>query len=63
MSWEVENNIKQNDARNGKNMQNSAKIKKNPKLSKNVPFFSPRKHLFCLEKTVKIDVSIYERVQ
>ena len=64
MFWEVECNIQQNDAREGKTMQTSAKIHQiYAKLCKNKLFFSALKHLFCLTKTVKIDVSTYESVQ
>ena len=63
MVWEVECNIKQNDAREGKNTQSSAKLHQNcAKLCKNMPF-SAIKHLFCLKKNGKIDVSTYESVQ
>ena len=45
--------IKQNDAREGKHMQNCAKIS---------PLFA-YKTLVLLKKTVEIDVSTYESVQ
>ena len=59
MFWEVDCKIKQNDAREGKNVQISAKIHQNDaKLCKSKPI-SVIKHLFCL-KMVKIDVSTYK---
>ena len=64
MFWEVECKIKQNDAREGKNMQNSSVIhkKKYAKVCKNKHFFG-YKTLVSLKKTFKIDISSYESVQ
>ena len=62
--WEIQSKMMQNDAREDNNMQISAK--KSPTLCKmvqNACHFSPMKHLFCLKKTVKIDVATYESVQ
>ena len=62
MFWEIECN-KQNDAREGKNMQISAKIhQKYAKSSTNMQRFA-YKTLVLLKKTVKMDVSTYESVQ
>ena len=63
MFCEVDGEIKQNDAREGKNMQISAKYhQKYAKLCKNKPFFA-YETLVLFKKTVKIDVSTYESVQ
>ena len=60
---EIDCKIKQNDEREGKNMQISAKIhQKYAKLCKNKPFFG-YETLVLLKKTVRIDVSTYESVQ
>ena len=53
---EVACKIKQNDAREGKDMQNFAKRHQNMQNRPKKCLFSPIKHLVCL-KTVKIDVS------
>ena len=62
MFCEVDCEIKQNDAREGKNMQISAKINQKYAKKKQALFWAT-KHLFCIKKTVKIDVSTYENVQ
>ena len=63
MFREVDCKIRQNDAREGKTMQISAKIhQKYAKLCKNKHFFG-YKTLLLLKKTVEIDVSTYETVQ
>ena len=60
---EVDCKIKQNDEREGKNMQISAKIhQKICKIVQKQAVFA-YKTLVLLKKTVKIDVSTYESVQ
>ena len=64
MFCEIDCKIKQNDAREGKSMQISAKIhRKYAKLCKNEPFFGYKTLVLLKKKTVKIDVSTYESVQ
>ena len=64
MFWEIDRNVKQNDAREGKTMQISAKIHQNIcKIVQKQAVFSSVKHWFGLKKTVNIDVSTYESVQ
>ena len=59
---EVDCDIKQNDAREGKICKCLPKFTKITQICAKTSFFSPIKHLFWL-KTVKIDVSICESVR
>ena len=63
MFCDVDCKIKQKDAREGKNMQNSAKIHQICKFVQKQALFFASKTLVLLKKTVKIDVSTYESVQ
>ena len=64
MFCDVDCKSKQSNARECQHMQLSAKIHQNDAkiVQKRSPFWAI-KHLFCLKKTFKIDVSTYESVQ